>query len=331
MADSFERRLRILEMLKRKDDGIMTIPGIIVRLVNMGIEITQNKTIERDMVYLSTIFNIGCDDTTRPFQWWWEGVDSIDIPGMGKNSALTFNLAQQYLKPLLPKRSLAHLQPKFRQSKKVLSGKGKEKDRHWVKKIRVVPRMLEQIPAKISARVQDAVYEALYEEKMLQITYHSRSKNETTTRRIHPLALIYRGITTELIFCGENSSHAQRFILNRIKKAKVQIQSLITPEGFNLDDFIQNELGFPGTCQEIQFKAWLSDQARYYVEETPLSKFQTIEEVENGAVIVTATIRETADLTTWILGLGARIKVMEPLELKEKISDIVQNMAKHYQ
>ena len=228
MADSFERRLRILEMLKRKDDGIMTIPLIIKRLLSMGFDITQNKTIERDMVYLSTMFNIACDDTTRPFQWWWEGGDSIDIPGMGKNSALTFKLAQQYLEPLLPKRSLIHLQPKFKQSKKVLAGKGKEKDRHWINKIRVVPRMLEQIPAKISTQVQDAVYEALYEEKMLQITYHSRSKDEITIRRIHPLALIYRGITTELIFCGEDSHHAQRFILNRIKKAKIQIQSGLT-------------------------------------------------------------------------------------------------------
>ncbi len=255
MADSFERRLRILEMLKRKDDGIMTIPKIIIRLESMGFESIQNKTIERDMMYLSTVFNIACDDTTRPFQWWWEGVDSIDIPGMGKNSALTFKLAQQYLEPLLPKRSLAHLQAKFRQSKKVLSGKGKEKDRHWINKIRVVPRIIEQIPAKVPTRVQDAVYEALYEEKMLQITYHSRSKDEITTRRIHPLALIYRGITTELIFCAEDSHHAQRFILNRIKKAKVQIQSLQSPEEFNLDDFIQNKLGFPGSCQErVQYK-----------------------------------------------------------------------------
>jgi len=330
MADSFERRLRILEMLKRKDDGIMTIPRIITRLSNMGFEITQNKTIERDMVYLSTVFNIGCDDTTRPFQWWWEGADSIDIPGMGKNSALTFKLAQQYLEPLLPKRSLNHLQPKFRQSKKVLSGKGKEKDRRWIKKIRVVPRMLEQIAAKISTSVQDEVYEALYEEKMLKITYHARS-NEITTRRIHPLALIYRGITTELIFCSEDNEKIQRFILNRIKKAKMQIQSLSIPDDFNLDDYIINELGFPGTCEEIELKVWVSKYARTNIEETPLSKFQTIEESDDGAVIVTAAIRETAELTTWILGLGARIKVIEPEDLKDKIAGIAQRMAEHYQ
>lgn len=249
---------------------------------------------------------------------------------MGRNSALTFKLTQQYLEPLLPKKSLEHLTPKFRQSKKVLAGRGKEKDRRWINKIRVVPKMLEQIPAEISVRVQDEVYEALYEEKMLQITYHSRSKDEITTRRIHPLGLIYRGITTELIFCGENSSHAQRFILNRITQAKVQIQSLTVPSGFNLNKFIKDELGFPGSCKEIEFKAWLSKYARHNVEETRLSKHQTIEESEDGGVIVTATIRDTADLSSWILGLGARIKVIEPQFLQEKIADIAKKMVEHY-
>ncbi len=330
MADSFLRRLRILEMLKRKDDGVITIPEIIIRLSSMGIDIGRNKTVERDMFYLSTILNISCDDTKRPFQWWWSDKDAIDIPGMGRSSALTFKLSQQYLEPLLPKQSIEHLQPKFRQARKVLSGKGKEKDRRWISKIRVIPKELVQIPAVVSNKVQDAVYEALYENKMLQVDYQSRENNEISHRRIHPLALIYRGLTSELIICEEGENKVKRFILNRIKAAKVQIQSVIVPDKFNLDDYIENKLGFPGSCQEIQFKAWIHEFARQYVEETPLSRFQTIEELEDGSIILTASIRETANLTTWVLGLGARIKVLEPDFLQEKISSIVEGMADHY-
>lgn len=330
-ADSFIRRLCILEMLKRKDDGVITIPEIIIQLSNTGTDDIKNKTVERDMVHLSTLFNIGCDNTVRPFHWWWAGKNAIEIPGMGRNSALTFKLCQQYLEPLLPKKSLAHLQPKFRQSKNVLAGKGKEKDRRWINKIRVVPRSLKQLPAKVSVKVQDAVYEALYEEKMLQITYQSRAHGEITTRRIHPLALIFRGITSELIFCEEGEINVKRFILNRIKGARVQIQSVIVPKEFNLEGYIEEKLGFPGSCEKIQFKAWLSDYGRQNVEETPLSKFQTIEESEDGGVIVTANIRETASLTTWILGLGTRIKVLEPISLQEKIAGLTKSMSDLYQ
>jgi len=198
-----------------------------------------------------------------------------------------------------------------------------------VKKIRVIPKILEQIPAKISTSVQQAVYDALYDEKMLEITYHSRMKNETTKRRIHPLALIYRGITTELIFCAEYSSTPKRFILNRIKKAELQVQSLIKPDDFELNDYLQHNLGFPNSCKEIQFKAWISDYSRPEVEETPLSKFQKIEKAEGG-IILTATLRDTIDLTTWILGLGPKIIVLEPEFLRKSISDSAQNMCKNY-
>jgi predicted DNA-binding transcriptional regulator YafY len=306
------------------------ISGIVIdKLSRLGFD-EQKRTIERDMNYLLGIYSVACDDEKRPYQWWWNGKDSIDIPGMGRNSALTFKLAEEYLKPLLPGKSLSYLQPKFRQSRRILAAKGREKERKWVKKIRVIPRTLKQIPAKVQAHIQNAVYEALYEENMLEITYHSRSKNETTIRRISPLGLIYRGITTELIFCEEKNSTVKRFILHRIKKAKILDESLAIPDGFNLDQFIKEQMGFPGSCKEIQFKAWLSKHAKANVEETPLNKFQTLENTKDGGVIVKATVRDTADLTSWILGLGARIKVLEPEFLREKIAEIAKNMAAHY-
>ena len=330
MADSFKRRINILQMLKRYDDGTITIPEIIKRLAAQGIEDIKYKNIERDMTYLSTLYNIYCDVSVRPFEWWWDGEDSIDIPGMGRNSALTFKLAKQYLDPLLPKNTLKHLQPKFRQSKKVLSGKGKEKEKKWIDKIRVVPRLLEQIPAKISTQVQEAVYQALYEEKMLKITYHAVLTETTSTRNIHPLALLYRGISTELLACEENDDQVKRFILNRIKKATVQIQSIKTPEEFNIDKFIQESLGFPGTCQEILFKAKLTGFACTNVIEMPLSKFQTIEKINDNEIIVTATVRDTVDLTHWIFSLGSSITVLEPEFLKEDVAQMIIRMGENY-
>ncbi|WP_198263914.1 helix-turn-helix transcriptional regulator [sulfur-oxidizing endosymbiont of Gigantopelta aegis] len=329
MADNFKRRLYILEMLKRKEDGVITIPEIIRRLSGKGFENIRNRTIERDLAQLSTEFAIGCDNSVRPFQWWWAGLESYDIPGMGRNSALSFKLSQQYLEPLLPHKSLKHLQPKFRQAKKVLSGKGKEKDRRWVNKIRVVSKALAQIQAVVSESVHDAVYEALYEEKMLQIDYLSRDDDELSQRRIHPLALIYRGITSELIICEDGQ--IKRFILNRIKKAKVQIQSVLIPEGFNLDHYIDENLGFPGSCELIEFKAWIDASVRQDIEETPLTKEQTIEEAGDGHIILTATLRETASLTAWILGMNEQIIVLEPEALKDKIIDLITGMVKNYQ
>ena len=211
-----------------------------------------------------------------------------------------------------------------------MSGKGKEKDHRWFNKIRVVPKEFVQVPAKVSEKVHNTVYEALYEEKMLLVDYQPREKKTVSQRRIHPLALIYRGITSELVVYEEGDSTIKRFLLNRIKKASIQIQSVIIPKGFNLNVYIEAQLGFPGSGELIEFKAWIHESARQNVEETPLSHNQTIQEVENGNIIVTTTLRETASLTAWILGLNNHIKVLEPEELQEKIIELIEGMIENY-
>lgn len=330
MGDSFLRRIRILEMLTHKEDGYITIPEIMVRLSNIGFDINHSKTIERDMVYLSSLFNIGCDSNRRPFQWWWAEKNSIEIPGMGKNTALIFYLTQHYLEPLLPKSSLNYLKPKFRQSKIVLSGRGKENERNWIKKIRVIPKAMEQIPAPILSNVNDVVYESLYKERVVNITYLAQKNKIAAKKRIHPLGLIYRGITTELIAQDENDKKIKRFLMNRIQSAKIQVQSSTIPDGFKLDDYIKTRLGYPLDSKLIKFQAWISQKERHKIEESPLSKDQLINEAENNSIIVTATVRKTTALIHWILSMGPELKVLKPIEIKNQMKELSTNMYELY-
>jgi|GEM_PF-6538656 len=330
MSDSFKRRFYILQMLKKREDGYITIPEIIKSLKNQGMDAVPRK-VERDMKKLALEFiNIGFDSSVRPHQWWWDSEETIEIPCMGRNTALTFNLAQQYIEPLFPKASLNYLKPKFKKANQVLSSYHSHKERDWLNKIRVIPHTVERIPAKVSSKVLLQVYEALFEEKVLSIKYNSPAKDKVTKYRIHPIALIYRGITTELIAKDENDGIIKRFVLNRIKEATIQIQSCIIDNYFNLDNFLKTHIGFPASCDQIMFKAWVSWDAKNKIIETPLSKFQNIEETENNAVIVTATVTDTNELVNWILSLGPRIKVLEPNELKNKISSLIKQMAENY-
>jgi predicted DNA-binding transcriptional regulator YafY len=61
---------------------------------------------------------------------------------------------------------------------------------------------------------------------------------------------------------------------------------------------------------------------------SPLSKEQTIAEVGADYVIVTVTVRDTAQLEWWLFGFGRFVEVMQPTELcKLMISTIVSLIA----
>ncbi len=58
----------------------------------------------------------------------------------------------------------------------------------------------------------------------------------------------------------------------------------------------------------------------YHLHEARLSEDQTIEPEGNGdRSRVTATVRDTARLKWWLLGLGAGVEVLGPSNLREAV------------
>lgn len=331
MSNAINRRLRILQLLPHKKDGMITVPRIIEILREDGID-AETRAVQRDMDELSCDFPINCDDTEKPYRWFWDADEVLAIPAMGQFTALTFQLAEEMLKPLLPKQSFEYLKPNFSTAKHVLHGADKRKAMSWLKKIRVVPRALRQISAPIKDGVYDTVTQALYDDVQLEISYMAAS-NKTGKPKIHcinPYALLHRNTITELIGNIDGTSKIIRLMLHRIKAASTLDTKSKKSLTFDLDKFIDSELAQPFSGKEIRLKAWIHKYGKAHVIETPLSKDQTIDDLDDGGIIVTATVRETVELKWWILGLGERIKVLEPSILRDDIARTVMEAAKLY-
>lgn len=328
MCDTFVRRIRILQMLRRKIEGTITIPQMRERL-SEGWEIgVAKRDIQKDMVYLSTIFPITCDDDTKPYQWYWSGNDLMDIPTMGRYSALTLRLAHDYLEPLMPRASLRHLDLHFKEAQRVLDEHPDELG-GWLKKIRVVPRYFTRQRAEVADEILDSVYQALYENKRLHIAYAALSSGQLKEHILDPLVLAYRDSVTELLAVSDRSGEAGRFVLHRIQRAEVSDESITLPQTFDVEAKVQELLAFPKSGEQIKFKAWLHQNAVHHVKETPISVDQSLKQLKNGMEI-TATLRDTIELRWWIAGLGDRIKVLAPKTISDEIKENAQKMAELY-
>ena len=112
--NTLAQRIRILQMIPTRSEGSITAPQIREKLNDSGHFGDLNAhTIERDLQKLSEDFEIEHDDETRPYHWYWYGNNVVDIPSMGRDTALAFLLAGDYLKPLLPKAGLSSLRHHF--------------------------------------------------------------------------------------------------------------------------------------------------------------------------------------------------------------------------
>jgi len=330
MRDTLMRQWQMLRLVPRYPLKIATAE-LKQKLADEGFETTQ-RTIQRDLVRLSTIYPLACDEEGKPFGWsWMAEADVMDIPGMDSHTALAFWLAGEHLEPMLPKTTLRQMQPHFRTAARVLDNISMDKGTPaWRGKVRVLHRGPKLMAPAIDADVQNQVYDALLRDRRLAVTYLPRGQQGRKEYEINPLGLVLKDGIIYLVCSMWDYPDIRLLTLHRMQETQVLDKSASIPDGFSLDDYIASgELHFSvgGT---IQLKALFSADAAFHLDERPLSDDQTVLEQTDGRMLVTATVQDTSELRWWLLGFGDRVEVLEPSALRNIFVEIVSNMSGAY-
>src|SRR5699024_6452684 len=110
-------------------------------------------------------------------RWSWAPhAGAVTLPGHDPLSALSWQLIEQHLQPLLP-RSLAHeIQPHFDAARGFLESTDAGNFQRWTQRVRILPRSMQLHAPEISRDVLDAVYQGLLEKRQIEVNYTNRSR-----------------------------------------------------------------------------------------------------------------------------------------------------------
>ena len=301
-------------------------------LEEKGFEVTQ-RTIQRDLKALSAVMPGLLVDDEKDFPGWSWAKEALllDLPAMDANMALTFQLADHFLKIMFPPSVLNRLQPYFDSADNVLKTVDHPGYSHWGEKVRILSRTQSLIPATIREDVVAVIYEALFKGKQFRGRYIRRDKDEVEYD-IHPLGLIFRESVVYLVATIWDYQDPRHLALHRFKQCDLLDEDAVAPEGFDLDQFLSE--GSFDYCDEenntIQLKVLFSNWAGHHLLETPLSEDQKTEEKEEGQLQVEATVKDSAQLRWWLLGFGDFLEVLEPEALRVEFADICHRMSECY-
>lgn len=293
----------------------------------------NKRSVERDLLSLSAVLPLSLDDRVKPYGWSWQkDAPAFDLPGLGNNEALTMIMVEQHLSALLPATTMDVLAPYFKTARQHLTAIPKAQHvRSWLNKVRTVTPNQPLLAPTIKPEVQHVVSEALLADKQLQIKYRRRVDDNPVEYRIHPLALIQRGGVVYLYVRIFDYQDTKTLALHRIETATILDEPTHYPVGFNIDDeIVKGRFGF-GDGSMIYLKAKFNQECGDHLFETPLSKDQTIEELPDGSLLVSATVADTAQLQWWLLALGYGVEVIEPIGLRDAMSGIIKRMSSIYQ
>lgn len=328
MADTSLRLLMMLRIIPRRQPGI-TCREMQRKLITHGYEVSK-RTVERDLVRLSGPFPLITEGSHPEYWSWMPGAEALALPGHDPMSALTWQLVEEYLQPLLPLSVKDELEPQFNSARNFLRDSGSKKLRRWKHRVRYLPRAMPLPPPKIASEVLEAVYTALLEERQLQVHYRSRGKAKARPLTLNPLALVVQETVYYLVTVVEPFEDTVHTALHRMSRPKLLDSKVREPDGFDLDTHIEDGRFLYASGRRIRLVARFDQYAAQSILEAPLSGDQTSKTLEDGRIEIAVTVMESDQLRWWLLGFGSNVEVIKPKGLRRSVTEEILSLSEVY-
>lgn len=330
-TDTLLRHWTLLRAIPRAPRSIGT-REIQARLTEEGFPVDL-RTIQRDVAKLSALFPLIDTAEGKALRWSWaaDGVP-LDIPGMDPSTALAFEVAAAYLRPLLPPATLQHLAPHVRRAHEVLKATRGTGLALWPDKVCPIVRGPALHPPTIPPSVQEAVYQALLTEKQLAVAYRAKAAAQAKTYPVHPLGLVFRDGVVYLVCTVKQYADIRHLALHRMVSAMVLDHPARRPAGFTLRRYVHDEqfFSYPVQGRPIRLDVLFEPEAAVHLEERPLSRDQRLIPQQDGRVLLRATVRDTLELRWWLRGFGEQVEVLAPASWRAEFATMAERLANRY-
>jgi predicted DNA-binding transcriptional regulator YafY len=232
MSASLHRQWVMLSLLPREPRRI-DAATLEAQLREHGLTINR-RSIQRDLVALSALFPIVCDERTKPYQWSWaKGGPGVLPSGMSPHTALAFKLIAEMLGGALPRSTLSFVRTHLESAERILGNTGTLGS--WLDKVRIVAGPIAPVPPGIKKSILDVVMNALLEDRRFVASTRNGSRT-LRPRTFDPLGIVFRNGTPSLV-CTIDGGAVTEIDLRAIRQARATQAARRAPARFSLDAY----------------------------------------------------------------------------------------------
>ena len=173
------------------------------------------------------------------------------------------------------------------------------------------------------------INEAVLDARVIEMRYYSMSAGRESTRRVDPYKVWFFNGTLYLIGWCHVHDEVRMFVLDRIRLLHVTDVRFIPPDGFDLDEYMQDAFGVIRTDAEkvvIKFDPGLER----YVRENIWHPSQTFRKHKDGSLLMTIEVGGLREVMGWVLGFGRQAEVLKPAHLRRAVAEELAAAADQY-
>ena len=179
----------------------------------------------------------------------------------------------------------------------------------------------------------DELYQAIIQQRSLELTYQSFKARSANSFNFHPYHLREYRNRWFLIGVKKKGAPVLNLALDRIISIKEAKIPYYRDEDFDAEAYFENVIGVSvsSTLEPIHIELFVSNVHAPYVETKPIHKSQKTIEKNNHGITISLDVQYNFELEKEILSFGDGIKVISPPSLRKNIRTRLGNAIDLYQ
>jgi predicted DNA-binding transcriptional regulator YafY len=172
---------------------------------------------------------------------------------------------------------------------------------------------------------------AINQNRKINMKYKSLGldKVQVKERVVDPYGIFdYKGATYFYGYCNR-SKDIRFFKLSRILEYKVCNEKFDSKLKFDFDEVKEKSFGIY-TDKQIDLKLKIHYPMSEIVKEQRIAKNQKITQLDEKTIYFEAKMSGYTEIKTWVMSMGSKVEVIEPMELKEDILNEIKSISNIY-
>lgn len=304
---SYRTIMRVLGAIPTS--GWHSTASIHARVADGGHEMTK-RSVERLLRNLAEepdapIESQGGESQGRAKEWRWRRHHPLQRHAHREaefaQTLLLHRMARHLLPPVMAKR----LDEEERRARSELARNPDGDMAWWLDHVAALPPGPRRYPLPIAAGVFEAVSEALWKRRQLNVEYRSRGKSDWRSFTVHPQGLVQDGYLLYLVGSLFDYDNPVHLALMRMRNAEVLMADARKLPGFSLKQQVEEQFEWPyEPTQPTEF--WIHAERKIELEELPIAPDQRIDPIadHDGFHRVTATVASSMRLDAFLMSFG---------------------------
>lgn len=187
-------------------------------------------------------------------------------------------------------------------------------------------------PARLDREVPerfDEFQQAIENRTVCVVSYEPVAPHQSFTGRIHPLHLHFYKHSWYVLAFSEKYDEVRMFNLSRFTELQ-QTDRIFSHMPFSIEDYLDDAWGVIPGGRKYDIEIRFSERVARNVSEIDWHRSQKAVQHHDGSCTLRFRVNGLDEIKWWILGYGSNAEVIAPIELREIMRDLANEMVVAY-